>query len=68
MDTAREREDGMNYESGIDIYTPPCVKSTASWKLLDSTGSSARVLCDDLGGGAGVGGREVQREGIYVYG
>ena len=45
MDTAREREDGMNRESSIDIYTLPCVKLTASGKLLYSTGIS-----DDLGG------------------
>ena len=33
--------DEMNWEIGTDTYTPPCVKQTASGKLLNSTGSSA---------------------------
>ena len=36
-----EGEGGMNWESGIDIYTPPWVKQIASGKLLYSRGSSA---------------------------
>ena len=27
-------EGGTNWESGIDIYAPPCVKQTASGNLL----------------------------------
>ena len=33
---------GKNWESGIDIYTPPGVEWLASGKLLSGTGSSAR--------------------------
>ena len=41
VDTAGEGERGMDWES-TDLYTPPCVKSIASVKLLYNTGSSAR--------------------------
>ena len=37
-----EGEDGTNWESSIDIYTPPCVKQTASGNLLHIPESSAR--------------------------
>ena len=39
-----EGEGGMNWDIRIDIYTPLCVKSIASEKLLYCTGSSARCL------------------------
>ena len=35
-------EGGMNRESNTDINTVPCIKKTASGKLLYSTGSSSR--------------------------
>ena len=50
----------MNWEIRIDIYTLPCVKQIASWKLLYSTGSSA--LCSVMT--RGVQGREVQEGGV----
>ena len=34
VDTAGEGEDGVGWESSIGIYTLPCVKQTASGKLL----------------------------------
>ena len=42
MDTEGEESGGINRESSIDIYTPPCVKQIASRKLLQGTGSSDR--------------------------
>ena len=45
----------MNEESSIDIYKP-CVKQTASGKLLYNTGSSA--WCSGMGGVGGWGVRE----------
>lgn len=49
----------MNGESSFDIHTLPCIKSTASRKL---------VLCNDLewwDGGDGV--RRLYREGICIH-
>ena len=46
------------------IYIPPCVKYTASGKLLCREPSS--VLCYELDGW-GWSWREAQREEIYVY-
>ena len=34
MDTEGERDGGTNWERSTDIYTLPCVKRTASGKLL----------------------------------
>jgi len=57
----------MNEENSIDIYKP-CVKQTASGKLLYNTGSSA--WCFGMtrrdGMGVKVGGR-FKREGIHVH-
>ena len=63
MNTEGERDGGMNWESGIDIYTLPCVKQTAGGKLLHSTGSSAQCT---VMMGVGMAG-EFRREGIHVY-
>ena len=41
MDTVGEDERGMNGESSINIYTPPCVKHIAGNKLLYNAGSQA---------------------------
>ena len=49
----------MSWECGTDIYIPPCVKQTASGSLLYRKELSP-VLCDDLQGGMGRGGREAQ--------
>ena len=38
---AGEGEGGMNWEISTDIYILPCVKQTASGKLLYSPGSPA---------------------------
>ena len=45
-------------ERSIAIYTPPCVKQTASGKLLPSTGSPA--LCSVTAFRGGMGRREAQ--------
>ena len=37
-----EGEGWGHWESGIDTYTPPCVKQIVNGSLLYSTGSSAR--------------------------
>ena len=39
VDTVGEGERGMNGESSINIYTPPCVKHTAGNELLYNAGS-----------------------------
>ena len=36
-----EREGGINWEIRFDIKAPSCIKQTASWKMLYSTGSPA---------------------------
>ena len=58
---------GMNWEIGIYMYTPPCVRAIASGKLLYSTGSSRSSVrprgCDEVGGLRG----KSKREGTYVY-
>ena len=59
---------GNVLEIGIDMYSLPCVKQTASGKLLDSTGSSVQcsVMTWGMGWESGVGGKS-KREGMYVY-
>ena len=47
--TGREGEGGMNWGIRIDIHTLPCLKQTASGKLL-SYKEHSLVLCDDLVG------------------
>ena len=42
MATEGEGEGGVNWESGTNVYTLPCVKEPASGKLLQNTGSSAQ--------------------------
>ena len=49
MWTQRAGEDGMNRERSVDVHTLPCVKETASGKLLYHRKLSS-VLCDDLDG------------------
>ena len=63
-----EGESGMNGESSMETYTLPYVKQIANGNLLYDVGSSNQVLCDNLEGWEGVGGkREVKREGTYVH-
>ena len=61
-----EGEGGTNSEGSTNADTLPCVKETASRRLLYHTGGSARCS-DDLEewGGGDAGGR-LQREGIHV--
>ena len=69
MVTGREGEGGMNWGIRIDIHTLPCLKQRASGKLLSHKEHSL-VLCDDLEGWEGAGGREAQQGGwkyIYIY-
>ena len=60
MDTGWEREGGMSYEIRTAIYKLPCVKQTASGKLVYR--GLSLVLCDDLEGWD-AGGREVREGG-----
>ena len=53
----------MNWETGVDMYTPPCIKRTASGKLLHSTKSSAQLYGDLDGEMGGWRESEVQEEG-----
>ena len=57
---------GDDWEGSTDIYTLPCIKSTASGKLLDGRGSSARGSAMTQRGEMGVGG-SLKREWVYVY-
>ena len=58
-DIGRGGEGGMNWVTGIDVYTASCVKFRAvKCRKLSS------VFCDDL---EGWDGRNFRREGIYVY-
>ena len=69
MDTEREGDGGMNWESKIDIYTLPytTMYKIASGELLYSTGSASSVLWEDLGVGVVMmWGRKVWERG-YVY-
>ena len=58
-------EGGMNWEGNTDIYTPPCVKQTASKTLLHNTGSSPQ--CPVTDGWEWVGAGRLKREGVPVY-
>ena len=60
MDTGWEREGGISCEIRTDIYKLPCVKQTASGKLVYR--GFSLVLCDDLEGWDGAG-REVREGG-----
>ena len=51
-----EGEDGMNWESSIDIYTLPCVKQIAGGTCCIAQGAH-------LDGWDGGGGREAQERG-----
>ena len=62
-----EGESGINREVGTDIHTLPCIKQTASGKLLYSSGSSAWCSVVIWSGGMG-GGREAKEGGgIYTH-
>ena len=64
MDTGWEREGAMHCEIRTDIHKLPCVKHTASGKLVYR--GFSLVLCDDLVGWDGAG-REILEGGVYVY-
>ena len=56
MDTVGEGESGMNGESSIDIYIPPCVKQIAGEKLLRNIWTawcSLTTWRDGMGAGEG---------------
>ena len=51
----------MNWETGIDIYTLPCIKEIADKNLRYSTGNSTQCsVVTSMG-------RKSKREGIYGY-
>ena len=55
---------GINWETGIDIYTLPCVKQ---WKPAEGHREISSVLCDDLDGQDGR--RSLRGKGyMYTYG
>ena len=64
MYTVRERESGMNRESGIDVHTLSRVKQIAGEKLLHR--EPRLVLCDDLEGWDAWRGGWLKSERIYV--
>ena len=47
----------------METCTLPCVKQIACRNLLHDAGSSNQVLCDNLEGWDGVGGRREVQEG-----
>ena len=57
MDTAGEGGHGANRESSTNIYTLVCVNSWLVGSCCRSQEVSS-VLCNELGAGGGVGGRE----------
>ena len=65
VDTEREGKGQANGESSADIYPPPCVKQTASGKLLHSTGYSSRCSGGPWVGMGRMGGRS-KRERICI--
>ena len=60
---AGEGESGMNGDSSTETYTLTRVKQTANGKVLYNTWSSNPVLCDNLEGWDGVGGRREAQQG-----
>ena len=63
---AGEGESGMNGESSTETYTLTRVKQTANGKVLYNTWSSNPVLCDNLEGWDGVGGRREAQQGADI--
>ena len=52
----------------METYTLPYAKETASGNLLYDAGNPNLVLCENLEGWGGVGGRrKVQEGGSYVF-
>ena len=52
---------GINWETGIDIYTPPYIKQITNKDLLYSTGNSAQYSVMTYMG------KESKNEWIFVY-
>ena len=66
VDTAGEREDGMNGESSGDIYTMCTISSY--WGPAVQHREPRLVLWDDLGEDGGVGeGGSTENKYIYIY-
>ena len=64
VDTAGEGESGTDWESSIDIHTPPCVKQI-EWEATVSHRESSLVLGDNLEEWEG---KDTQEGGdIYIY-
>ena len=59
------KERGMNWKNNIETDTLPYVKIT-SISLLYDAGTSNPVLCDNLEGSDGVGGK-FKKEGTYIH-
>ena len=66
MDTEGKGEGGKNWTGSTEALTLPHVKWRASGNLLYDGGSSNPVLCDNLQGWDGMGGK-FKREGTYVW-
>ena len=64
--TVGEGEGGVNWESGIDMYTLPYVNQTASGGCCIAQGAQPGALWCPRGLGWGVGVR-FRRKGIYIY-
>ena len=63
MDSVGEGESGTR-ESSLETYTLPCVKLDSQWEFALQCWELKSVLCDNLEGWDGVGGkREVQDRG-----
>lgn len=65
----REGESGMKWETGIDMYAPPCAPLVTSRKLLCSAGRSTQgSLVISRGGiGGGLGGLCVHMQLIHFF-
>ena len=61
-------EAGTRWEIRAELYAVPCVKRTASGKLLSSTGSErSSALWDEREGWDVGSGMDAQEGGVYVY-
>ena len=70
MEFMGEEEGGMIWENSTETYTLPYIKQIASGRLVHEAGHQKLVLCDNLEGWGGEGGRRgvQERRHMCAYG